>query len=57
MGIPKHGKLSSRTKNSARYKSEGRRAINKAHNIEKQNRHEEKQKAKRRERESYAHNV
>lgn len=30
MGKPKHGKDSARTKSSAKYKAEGRRAINKA---------------------------
>ena len=39
MGIPKHGKDSSRTKNSKKYKEGGRRALNK---IRKQLRHEKR---------------
>ena len=35
MGMPKHGKLSSRTKNSARYKAEGRLEKNKAKRAKK----------------------
>ncbi len=39
MGIPKHGKESSRTKNSKKYNEGGRRTLNK---MRKQERHEKR---------------
>ena len=46
MGIPKHSKLSARSKNSARYAAENRRSKNKQKNIASQEAFELKQKAK-----------
>lgn len=51
MGVPKHGKLSSRSQNSARYMSEGRRIKNKAKNIASQIAFALKQQEKRKKRE------
>lgn len=47
MGEPKHGKLSARSKNSAKYRADGRRAKNKAKNVAAQKAFAEKQQAKR----------
>lgn len=49
--IPKHGKLSARSKKCAEYKAEGRRERNKARHIEAQKRFTEKKAAKREKRE------
>ena len=45
--IPKHGKLSARTKKCAKYRDEGRRAKNKAKHIEAQKTFTAKKRAKR----------
>lgn len=44
MGIPKHGKNSATSKNSARYKSEGRQTENKARHIAQEARKQTRQK-------------
>ena len=47
MGVPKHNKDSSRSKNSKRYKDEGRRELNKIRNKLREQKKMEKARKKR----------